>query len=91
MADGLIHATPTGSLAHPGLPIEPEWLDARRGVADIVSMPLVTELLALAGRRGCRTPPGGGMAVHLAAAAFERFCGRTPACRPIETSRKALR
>lgn len=77
-ADGLIHATPTGMPAHPGLPIEPDWLDGRHWVADIVYMPLVTELLALAERRGCRTLPGGGMTVHQAAAAFELFCGHAP-------------
>ncbi len=77
-ADGLIHATPMGMPAHPGLPIEPQWLEPRHWVADIVYMPLVTELLALADRLGCRTLPGGGMTVHQAAAAFELFCGHRP-------------
>lgn len=77
-SDGLIHATPTGMPAHPGLPIEPGWLRPEHWVADIVYMPLVTELLALAERLGCRTLPGGGMTVHQAAAAFQLFCGHTP-------------
>lgn len=77
-ADGLIHATPMGMPAHPGLPVEPSWLHPELWVADIVYMPLVTELLALADRLGCRTLPGGGMTVHQAAAAFELFCGRAP-------------
>ena len=47
-ADGLIHATPTGMKNHPGLPIEESWLEPDHWVADIVYMPLVTELLALA-------------------------------------------
>ncbi|KTQ97070.1 shikimate dehydrogenase [Aureimonas ureilytica] len=77
-SDGLIHATPTGMPAHPGLPIEPDWLRPEHWVADIVYIPLVTELLALAEQRGCRTLPGGGMTVHQAAAAFALFCGHRP-------------
>ncbi|MEI1251833.1 shikimate dehydrogenase [Rhizobium aouanii] len=77
-ADGLIHATPTGMKNHPGLPIEESWLEPRHWVADIVYMPLVTELLALATRLGCRTLPGGGMTVFQAAAAFKLFSGIEP-------------
>lgn len=77
-ADGLIHATPTGMKNHPGLPIEESWLEPRHWVADIVYMPLVTELLALATHLGCRTLPGGGMTVFQAAAAFKLFSGIEP-------------
>ncbi|WP_189340186.1 MULTISPECIES: shikimate dehydrogenase [unclassified Mesorhizobium] len=77
-ADGLIHATPTGMKSHPGLPIDAEWLLPRHWVADIVYMPLVTELLALAEGKGCRTLRGGGMTVYQAAAAFELFTGIAP-------------
>ncbi|MGR8965014.1 shikimate dehydrogenase (plasmid) [Rhizobium leguminosarum] len=77
-ADGLIHATPTGMKNHPGLPIEESWLEPRHWVADIVYMPLVTELLALATRLGCRRLPGGGMTVFQAAAAFKLFSGIEP-------------
>ncbi|KAF5884679.1 shikimate dehydrogenase [Rhizobium sp. PEPV16] len=77
-ADGLIHATPTGMKNHPGLPIEESWLERRHWVADIVYMPLVTELLALATRLGCRALPGGGMTVFQAAAAFKLFSGIEP-------------
>jgi len=77
-ADGLIHATPTGMRSHPGLPIDPDWIQHRHWVADIVYMPLVTELLALAKQKGCRTLPGGGMTVFQAAAAFELFTGLSP-------------
>jgi len=77
-ADGLIHATPTGMKNHPGLPIEESWLEPRHWVADIVYMPLKTELLALATHLGCRTLPGGGMTVFQAAAAFKLFCGIEP-------------
>lgn len=77
-ADGLIHATPTGMPSHPGLPIDPDWIQHHHWVADIVYMPLVTELLALAKQKGCRTLPGGGMTVFQAAAAFELFTGLSP-------------
>ena len=77
-ADGLIHATPTGMKSHPGLPIEPQWLEQRHWVADIVYMPLDTELLVLARSKGCQTLPGGGMTVFQAAAAFELFTGIEP-------------
>ncbi|MCY1544968.1 Quinate/shikimate dehydrogenase (NAD(+)) [compost metagenome] len=43
-----------------------------------IYMPLVTELLALAERKGCRTLRGGGMTVYQAAAAFELFTGIAP-------------
>ena len=77
-ADGLIHATPTGMRSHPGLPIDPDWIRQHHWVADIVYMPLVTELLALAKQKGCRTLLGGGMTVFQAAAAFELFTGLSP-------------
>jgi len=77
-SSGLIHATPTGMKAHPGLPIEPQWLQPRHWVADIVYMPLVTELLSLARAKGCRVLPGGGMTVFQAAAAFHLFTGVEP-------------
>ncbi len=77
-ADGLVHATPTGMAAHPGLPLAPELLDERHWVADIVYRPLETELVRLAGRRGCRTLDGGAMAVFQAVDAFELFTGVAP-------------
>ena len=76
--DGIVNATPIGMAAHPGMPLSPDRLDARHWVADIVYMPLVTELLALAKQKGCRTLPGGGMTVFQAAAAFELFTGLSP-------------
>lgn len=74
-ADGLIHATPMGMPAWPGLPIREDWLESRHWVADIVYMPLVTPLLALAREKGCRSLGGGGMTVFQAAMAFELFTG----------------
>jgi shikimate dehydrogenase len=77
-ASGLIHATPTGMAAHPGLPLPAELLRPDMWVVDIVYMPLETELLREARARGCRTLDGGAMAVFQAADSFELFTGRVP-------------
>jgi shikimate dehydrogenase len=77
-ADGLIHATPTGMASHPGVPLPLELLRREMWVADIVYMPLETELLRYARSLGCRTLDGGGMAVFQAAASFQLFTGRQP-------------
>jgi quinate/shikimate dehydrogenase (NAD+) len=77
-ADGLIHATPTGMAAHPGLPFDPSLLRPEMWVAEIVYFPLETELLRVARKRGCRTVDGGGMTVWQAVGAFEHFTGIKP-------------
>ncbi|WP_416408946.1 shikimate dehydrogenase [Agrobacterium rosae] len=77
-ADGLIHATPMGMPAHPGMPVRGELIEPRHWVADIVYMPLVTALLAAATSKGCQTLPGGGMAVFQAVGAFRLFSGQEP-------------
>jgi shikimate dehydrogenase len=74
-ADGLIHATPTGTAKHPGLPLSAKFLRPELWVAEIVYFPLETELLRTAKRIGCRTLSGGGMAVFQAAEAFRLFTG----------------
>lgn len=78
IADGLIHATPTGMARHPGLPISADLIEERHWIAEIVYFPLDTELLTVARARGCRTLDGGGMAVFQAAGAFECFTGIRP-------------
>ncbi|HEX8044293.1 shikimate dehydrogenase [Rhizobium sp.] len=75
-ATGLVHATPTGMLGHPGLPLDETLIDARFWVADIVYFPLETELVKVAKNKGCRVLDGGGMAVFQAVGAFELFTGR---------------
>lgn len=75
-ATGLIHATPTGMAAHPGLPLPADLLRPALWVAEIVYFPLETELLKVAAELGCRTVNGGGMAVFQAAAAMEIFLDR---------------
>jgi shikimate dehydrogenase len=77
-AHGLVHATPTGMAAHPGLPLPAELLHPGLWVADVVYRPLETELLSTARAAGCATLDGGGMAVFQAADAFRLFTGREP-------------
>ena len=72
-ADGLVHATPTGMRKHPGIPVPAECLRPPLWIAEIVYVPLLTELLSTARRQGCRTLDGGGMAVFQAAMAFKLF------------------
>ena len=76
--DGLIHATPTGMVKFPGLPLPAELLRPALWVAEIVYFPLETELLRVARRLGCRTMNGSGMAVFQAVEAFRLFTGITP-------------
>jgi shikimate dehydrogenase len=75
---GLVHATPTGMAAHPGLPLPAELLHPGMWVAEVVYRPLETELLRAARVRGCAALGGGGMAVFQAADAFRLFTGREP-------------
>jgi shikimate dehydrogenase len=76
--DGVIHATPVGMLKLPGLAIPGEFLKPPLWVADVVYVPLETELLRIARLHGCRILDGSGMAVFQAALAFELFNGITP-------------
>ncbi|MDC0771257.1 shikimate dehydrogenase [Streptomyces sp. HD] len=77
-ADGIVHATPTGMAAHPGLPFAAELLHPGLWVAEVVYRPLETELLRAARAVGCAALDGGGMAVFQAADAFRLFTGREP-------------
>jgi shikimate dehydrogenase len=77
-ADGIVHATPTGMAAHPGIAMPAEALVPPLWVADIVYRPLETELVRIARKAGCRTLDGGAMAVFQAADAFTLFTGTEP-------------
>ncbi|MBR8638552.1 shikimate dehydrogenase [Streptomyces tuirus] len=77
-ADGVVHATPTGMAAHPGLPLPAELLHPGLWVAEVVYRPLETALLRTARALGCATLDGGGMAAFQAADAFRLFTGREP-------------
>ncbi|MER6208542.1 shikimate dehydrogenase [Streptomyces sp. NPDC001642] len=77
-ADGVVHATPTGMAAHPGLPFPAGLLHPGLWIAEVVYRPLETQLLCTARALGCATLDGGGMAVFQAADAFRLFTGREP-------------
>jgi shikimate dehydrogenase len=77
-ADGLVHATPTGMAAHPGLPLPADLLRPDLWVADIVYRPLETALVRAARDLGCRVLDGGGMAVFQAVDAFRLFTDIEP-------------
>jgi len=74
-ASGLIHATPTGMAALPGLPLHEDWLRPTMWVSEIVYVPLETALLKTARRVGCATVDGGHMNVGQAIGAFKLFTG----------------
>ena len=76
LADGLVHCTPVGMAAHPGVPLDMSLVEARHWVADIVYRPIETELVREARAKGCEVLDGGRMAVGQAADAFRIFTGR---------------
>ncbi len=77
-ATGLVHATPTGMAAYPGLPLPAGLLRPDLWVAEVVYRPLDTELVRTARALGARVLDGGRMAVFQAAEAFELFTGAEP-------------
>ncbi|MDG5489672.1 shikimate dehydrogenase [Sphingomonas sp. BGYR3] len=74
-ADGVVNATPIGMTGHPGSALDTDLLQPHHWVADVVYVPLETELLGAARARGCATLDGSGMVVRQAARAFEHFTG----------------
>jgi shikimate dehydrogenase len=56
--DLIVNATPAGMKASDPLPVDASKLDARQFVADVITMPLVTPLLAAAQAKGCRIQNG---------------------------------
>lgn len=75
-ASGLIHATPTGMVNMPGMPLPEALLRPSLWVSEIVYVPLETELLKAARRAGCATADGGHMNVGQAILGFKLFTGR---------------
>ncbi|MEZ2391515.1 shikimate dehydrogenase [bacterium RCC_150] len=75
LADGLVHCTPMGMAAHPGLPLDMSLVEPKHWVADIVYRPIETQLIIEARAKGCRVLDGGRMAVGQAADAFRLFTG----------------
>ena len=74
-ATGLVHATPTGMVKLPGMPLPAQLLRPDCWVAEVVYFPMETELLKAARALGCATVDGGTMAVGQAIGAFELFTG----------------
>jgi len=77
-ADGLVHATPTGMAAYPGTAVPPALLRRDLWVAEVVYMPLETQLLRDARARGCRTLSGAAMVALQAAGSMELFAALRP-------------
>ena len=74
-ATGLIHATPTGMLKIPGMPLPEALLRPSLWVSEVVYVPLETQLLQAARRAGCATVDGGHMNVGQATRGFKLFTG----------------
>jgi shikimate dehydrogenase len=74
-ARGLIHATPTGMANFPGLPLPEDMLRPSLWVSEVVYVPLETELVRAARRRGCALIDGGHMNVGQAIGGFKLFTG----------------
>ncbi len=82
--DGVVNATPLGMADHPGCAVDVSCLPREAWVADVVYVPIETELIAAARVRGHRVMTGGAMAVFQAVGSFELFTGR-----PAEPARMA--
>lgn len=78
VSDGLINASPVGMHKYPGMPVAAALLRSSLWVAEVVYVPLQTELLRVARALGCRTADGGGMVVYQALEAFRLFTGAKP-------------
>ena len=74
----LVNATTLGMDGKPALAIALDALDRDAVVADIVYVPLRTELLRRAGERGLKTVDGLGMLLHQARPGFAAWFGRQP-------------
>jgi shikimate dehydrogenase len=74
----LVNATSLGMKGQPPLEFRLDALPPEAVVDDIVYVPLETELLAAARKRGNPTADGLGMLLHQARPAFEAFFGRDP-------------
>jgi shikimate dehydrogenase len=87
--DLVLNATSLGLKAADPLPIEAEWLRARRPqfVYDMIYRPMETGLLRAARNAGCRAANGAGMLLHQGTQALELWTGR-PA--PVKVMRAAL-
>jgi shikimate dehydrogenase len=78
----LVNATSLGMVGKPPLTIDLARLPREAVVNDIVYVPMETELLAAARRRGNPVVDGLGMLLHQAVPGFARWFGVTPAVTP---------
>lgn len=74
----LVNTTSLGMHGQPRLEIDSARLPDHAVIADLVYVPLQTELLAAAQARGLRTADGLGMLLHQAVRGFELWFGRRP-------------
>jgi shikimate dehydrogenase len=74
----LVNTTSLGMHGQPRLEIDVGLLPENAVVADLVYVPLQTELLAAAQTRGLKTADGLGMLLHQAVRGFELWFGRRP-------------
>jgi len=77
-ADGVLNATPMGMEQHPGVSFDIHALGERAWVADIVYLPIETELLRTARAAGHQVLDGGRMAVGQAADSIRLITGLEP-------------
>ena len=80
--DLLVNATLLGMTGQPALDIDLDGLPAGAAVADIVYVPLETDLLRRARVRGHRVVDGLGMLMHQAVPGFELWFGTRPEVTP---------
>ena len=78
----LVNTTSLGMHGQPALEIDVARLPDNAVVADLVYVPLQTELLAAAQGRGLKTADGLGMLLHQAVRGFELWFGRRPQVTP---------
>jgi shikimate dehydrogenase len=74
----LVNTTSLGMHGQPALEVDLSLLPSHAVVADLVYVPLETELLAAARARGLKTADGLGMLLHQAVRGFELWFGRRP-------------
>jgi shikimate dehydrogenase len=74
----LVNTTSLGMHGQPALKVDLSLLPSHAVVADLVYVPLETELLAAARARGLQTADGLGMLLHQAVRGFELWFGQRP-------------
>jgi shikimate dehydrogenase len=80
--DLLVNTTLLGMAGQPALPLDLDGLPAAAAVADIVYVPLETDLLRQARTRGHPVVDGLGMLLHQAVPGFEVWFGVRPEVTP---------